>query len=190
MGRPEIIITVNNAETGSKMKQALITGGFAVSGICSSGNEAIRKVRTQKPALLIAYYELPDTTGFELAKIITENNLCSVLLLADDAQKKYVESKAGDMDITCLIKPVSRALLLSTAELIIKNRIKIQRLEAELSKVKNDLDTRKLIDKAKGLLMERKGLSESEAYRRIQKQSMDTGIPMKEVSKLIIDVMS
>ncbi|MGE5630778.1 MAG: ANTAR domain-containing response regulator [Caulobacteraceae bacterium] len=189
MSRPEIIITVNNEEAGNKIKQVLTGSGYTVSEICISGNEAIRKVRTLKPTLLIANYELPDTTGLELAKIIAGNNLCSVVLLTNDVQKGYVESKVDDLDIVCLTRPVSMALLLNTVELLIKSRIKIQKLEAELNEMKTNMDTRKLIEKAKGLLIEKFGLSEQEAYRRIQKQSMDTGIPMKKVSKNIIDTM-
>lgn len=189
MGRSDIIIAVGNEEAGNKIKQVLTGSGFAVTGICISGSEAIRKVRTLKPALLLANYELPDTTGFEVAKIIAGNNLCSVVLLTDDNQKGYVESRARDLDIVCLVRPVGRALLLNTVELMLKSRIRIQKLEAELNEMKINLDTRKLIDKAKGLLMEKLGLSEQEAYRKIQKQSMDTGVPMKEVSKIIIDTM-
>lgn len=189
MSRSEIIIAAGNGEAGNKIKQVLADNGFVVTGICISGNEAIRKVRTLKPALLLANYELPDTTGFEVAKIIAGNNLCSVILLTDDAQKGYVESRARDMDIVCLNRPVSRALLLNSVELVIKSRIRIQKLEAELNEMKSNLETRKQVDKAKGLLMEKSGLSEQEAYRRIQKQSMDTGMSMKEVSQIIIDMM-
>jgi len=80
-------------------------------------------------------------------------------------------------------------LLLNTVELLIKSRIRIQKLEAELHEMRINLDTRRLIDKAKGLLMDKSGLSEQEAYRKIQKQSMDTGVPMKEVAKIIVDMM-
>ncbi len=146
-------------------------------------------MRTLKPALMLANYELPDTTGFEVAKIVAGNKLCSVILLTNDTQKGYVESRARDLDVVCLNKPVSRALLLNSVELVIKSSIRIQKLEADLNEMKTSLDTRKLIDKAKGLLMEKLGLSEQEAYRRIQKQSMDNGIPMKEVSKIIVDTI-
>lgn len=189
MSRSEIIIAAGNGEAGNKIKQVLTDNGFTVAGICISGNEAIRKVRTLKPALLLANYELTDTTGFEVAKIIAGNNLCAVILLTDDAQKGYVESRTRDLDIVCLNRPVSRAVLLNSVELIIKSRIRIQKLEAELNEMKINLETRKQVDKAKGLLMEKSGLSEQEAYRRIQKQSMDTGMSMKEVSKIIIDMM-
>lgn len=184
-----IIIAAGNAEAGNKIKQVLTDNAFNVIGTCSSGNEAIRKVRALKPALLLANFELPDTTGFEVAKIIAGNNLCSVILLADDTQKGYVESRAKDLDIVCLNRPVSRALLLNSVELMLKSRNKIQKLEAELNEMKSSLETRKQVDKAKGLLMEKSGLTEQEVYRRIQKQSMDTGMSMKEVSQIIIDMM-
>lgn len=185
----EIIIAAGSEEVVYKIKQLFTDNGFTVTGICSSGNEAIRKVRTLKPALLIANYELPDTNGFEVAKIVTMNNICSVILLADDTQKSYVDRRAGDLDIVCLKRPVSRAVLLNSAELVIKSRQRLQKLEAELNEIKTDLETRKLVDKAKGFLMQKSGLSEQDAYRRIQKQSMDTGMTMKEVSKIIISML-
>lgn len=189
MSRSEIIIAVGNEEAGNKIKQVLAGSGFAVSGVCFSGSEAIRRVRALKPAILLANYELPDTTGFDVARVVAGNNLCSVVLLTDDIQKGYVESRMKDLDIVCLIRPVSRALLLNTVELLIRSRIRIEKLEAEIREMKVNLDTRKLIDRAKGLLMEKSGLSEQEAYRKIQKQSMDTGVPMKEVARSIVETM-
>jgi response regulator NasT len=124
-----------------------------------------------------------------VAKVIAGNNLCSVVLLTNDIQKGYVESRAKDLDIVCLVRPISRALLLNTVELLIKSRIRIQKLEAELHEMKINLETRSLIDKAKELLMNKSGFSEQEAYRKIQKQSMDTGVAMKEVARIIVSTM-
>lgn len=189
MSQSDIIIAVNKRELGDKIKQALAGSGYMVQDICISGNEAIRKVRTLKPEILIANYELPDTTGFEVSKIIAGNRLCSVILLTDATQKGFVEAKISDLDVVCLNKPISKALLLNTVELVMKSRIRIRKLEAELFEIKSNMENRKLVDKAKGVLMEKAGLSEQEAYRKIQKQSMDSGIAMKDVAKIIIETM-
>lgn len=183
-------MAIGNRELGEKIKQVLAGSGFAVMDICASGNEALRKVRSLKPELLITNYELPDTTGLEVSKIVAGNNLCAVILLTNETQRGYVETIANDLDIVCLNKPINKALLLNTVELVLKSRRRIRKLEKEIYDMKSDLETRKLVDKAKGVLMEKMGLPEQEAYRKIQKQSMDSGIPMKNVAKIIIDTMA
>ncbi len=189
MSQPEIILAIGNRELGEKIRQVLAESGLAVSDLCASGNEALRKVRALRPELLIANYELPDTTGFEVSKIVSGNNLCSVILLTNETQRGYVEAKAYDLDIVCLNKPINKALLLNTVELVMRSRRRIRKLEKELYEMKNSLETRKTVDAAKSVLMEKLGLPEQEAYRKIQKQSMDTGVPMKDVARIIIDTM-
>lgn len=190
MSQPGIIIAIANKELGEKIKQVLAEDGFAVTDICTSGNEALRKVRSMKPELLIANYELPDTTGLEISKIVAGNNLCAVILLTNETQRGYVEAVAGDLDIVCVSKPINKALLLNTVELVMKSIRRIRKLEKEIYEMKSNLEARRLVEKAKGVLMEKAGLTEQEAYRRIQKQSMDSGVPMKNVAKIIIDTMT
>ncbi len=189
MNLPEIVIAINNIELGGKIRNVLNNSGFNVLDLCLSGNEAIRKVRMLRPEILIANYELPDTTGLELSKIVAGDKLCTVILLTNETQRGYAQGDTIDLDVICLNKPFNKTLLLNTLELVMKNRAKIKRLENEVNDLKKNLETRKLVDKAKRVLMDKMGFSEPDAYRNIQKRSMDTGVPMKDVARIVIDTI-
>ncbi len=190
MVHPEIVIVMRNAELGNRIRQVLNTQGFNVIDICASGNEGIRKIRMLKPEIAIVNYELPDITGLEVAKIITGDKLCTAILLTNETQREYVENMINDIDLICLNKPFNKTILLHTIQLLMRSKQKVHKLEGELKSLKKNLENRKMVDKAKGLLMQKLGLTEPEAYRRIQKQSMDSGVAMKDIAKIIIDTMS
>lgn len=190
MNQIDIIIAISNVELGSRIKAFLAQNGISVVDICTSGNEAIRKVRLLKPEILIINFELPDTTGLEVAKILGGDRLCTIVLLTNETQKEYAESSADDLDLICLNKPLNKSVLLQSIDFISRTKKRIKKLESEVSHLKKDIESRKLVDKAKGLLMQKLGLSEPDAYRKIQKQSMDSGVPMKDIAKVIVDTMS
>ncbi|MDK2799330.1 MAG: two-component system, response regulator PdtaR [Clostridiales bacterium] len=189
MNQPDIIVTISNMDLGNRIRNVMSQNGLTVLDVCSSGNEAIRKVRMLKPELLVINYELPDTTGFEVAKIVAEESLCAVILLTNQAQKEFVESAIMDLDVVCLNKPINKTTLLNTIDIVLRSRRKIKKLEEQIKGLRSNLEARKIIDKAKGILMKKQNLSEPEAYRKIQKQSMDSGVPMKDIAKIIIDTM-
>ena len=189
MSHPDIIVAINNIDLGNRIKNALNQNGLNVVDICSSGNEAIRKVRLLKPEILIINFELPDTTGLEVAKIVGGDKLCTVILLTNETQKEYAEGFAEHFDLICLNKPLNKSILMQTIELIMFTKRKVKKLQTEVHDLKKDLESRKMIDKAKGLLMQKLGLSEPDAYRKIQKQSMDSGVAMRDIARIIIDTM-
>jgi response regulator NasT len=189
MNHPEIIIAINNIELGNRIRHVLNNNGYAVLDICTSGNEAIRKVRMLRPEILIVNYELHDTTGLEVARIVSGDKLCSAIVLTNETQKEYVDSVINNMDVICLNKPFNKTLLLNIVELLMRSRKKIKKLENELQDLKKNIETRKIVDKAKKVLMDKLGLSEPDAYRKIQKQSMDSGVAMRDVARIIIDTM-
>jgi response regulator NasT len=93
-----------------------------------------------------------------------------------------------DYDITLFTKPVNISALLSTIEIVLQNRRRIGRMEREMAALKEGLENRKLVERAKGILMKRKSISEAEAYRRIQKMSMDSRVAMKDIAEKIIEL--
>jgi AmiR/NasT family two-component response regulator len=93
-----------------------------------------------------------------------------------------------DYDVTLCAKPVSRMGLLFTLEVVLQNRRRYLRLERELSELKRGMENRKLIERAKGILMKHKGISEDEAYRRIQRMSMDSRLAMRDIAIRIIEL--
>lgn len=189
MNHPEVVVAVKNVELGNRIRHVLSNNCYDVLDLCVSGNEVIRRIRMFKPEVAIINYELPDITGLEVSKIIIEDRLCTAILLTNETQKEYVEHTINDVDLVCLNKPFNKTLLLHTMELVIRSKREIRKLETELIDLRKNLESKKLIDQAKFVLMQKKGLSEPEAYRKIQKQSMDSGVPMKDIAKIIIDTI-
>lgn len=186
MGSPRILIAMNNDVSSGKFKTLFTESGFIVVGQVSDDQECLRRVRTLGPDLVVLDYDLPVSSGYEVAKIILEDKLSDVILIATESQKSLVEEPDDDIGFSCITKPVRKTTLLNTIDLMFKARKKINTLQKEITDLKELLVTRKEVEKAKGLLMKHLNLSEAEAFKRIQKQSMDKGISMKEIAKAII----
>ncbi len=188
MDNIRITLALHNVQAAEKIKYALQRSGYAVGEICTSGGEAIRRVRAGATDLLLINHELPDMTGLEVATIIGDENLCSVVLFVSLETRALCADIVEDYDITLFIKPVNISALLSTIEIVLQNRRRMDRMEKELSSLKESLENRKLVERAKGILMKRKSISEGEAYRRIQKMSMDSRVSMKDIALKIIEL--
>ena len=188
MDHVRITVALHNVEAAEKIKYALQRSGYTVGEICTSGGEAIRRVRAGATDLLLINLEMPDMTGLEVATIIGDENLCSVILFVALDKRALCNDVVEDYDITLFTKPVNISALLGTIEVVLQNRRRMGRMERELSSLKQSLDNRKLVERAKGILMKRKSISEGEAYRRIQKMSMDSRVSMKDIAEKIIEL--
>ena len=187
MENTRITVAVPGAPAAEKIKYALQRNGHSVD-ICTSSSEVLRRIRSGSSDILLINFDMPDMTGLETAAIVGDENLCSVILLIKPEQRKLCIGQIEDYDITLFAKPINRIALLSTIDVVIQNRHRVQTLSKELTKLKKGMEERKVIERAKGILMKRKSISEAEAYRRIQKMSMDTRVSMKDVSQKIIEL--
>ena len=169
-----------------KLKTILVEAGFLVIEQANEGQECLRKMRALKPDIIILEYNLPHINGLEISRVALEDGICDAMLFVSADQESMVDDIRQESGFVSLVKPVNKMLLIGSLELMIKDRKKIKQLEKEIEDLKLSLDTRKEVEKAKGLLMANLGLTESAAFKRIQKQSMDRGIPMKEIAKAII----
>ena len=181
-----ILIAAGSDILLKKLKTFLVQNGYRVVDQAKEGNECLRKIRTVRPFLAVLDYDIPVINGFELARIAVEDNLCEVILIASSEQRNQINHTKIEREITVVTKPLMRDTFLDMLELVIRNRRKILQLEKEINELKETLEARKVIERAKGILMKNLGLTEDEAYRRLQKQSMDRGIPLKEIAKAII----
>jgi len=186
MESARILVAMANDASISKLKAVLAESGYEAIDHAKDGNECLRKIRYLRPDLAVLDYNLPPTNGFEIAKIVAEDKLCDVILLVNNEQRNSVECVKSGYDVVTVTKPLSRYSFINTVDLVIKSRRKIMKLEKEIDELKKALDARKDIERAKGLLMKNLGLTEDQAFRKIQKQSMDRGIPMKEIARAII----
>jgi two-component system, response regulator PdtaR len=181
-----ILLGMNSETSSSKLKAILVENSYLVIDVSKDGHDCLRKIRALKPDLVILDYSLPLLSGYEIARITLEDRICDIILITSGPQDSVINEIRSENNFICMVKPLNKPSLLNTIDLMIKNRRKISKLEREIEELRNSLDTRKEVEKAKGLLMKNLNLSEPEAFKRIQRQSMDRGIPMKEIAKAII----
>lgn len=186
MDSTRIMVAMGSDALTLKLKTILVEAGFMIIEQANEGQECLRKMRALKPDIIILEYNLPHMNGLEISKVALEDGICDVMLFVSVDQDSLVDDIRQESGFVSLVKPVNKMLLIGSLELMIKDRRKIKQLEKEIEDLKLSLDTRKEVEKAKGLLMANLGLTESAAFKRIQKQSMDRGIPMKEIAKAII----
>ena len=129
---------------------------------------------------------MPDMDGIEAAKILTEERIAPVVLLSAYSQRELVD-RAREAGVTAyLVKPYREEDLTPAIEVALARFREFQELQKQVVDLQTALETRKLVDRAKGILMDKQGLSEAEAFRKIQKMSMDNRKPMKDVAEAII----
>lgn len=181
-----ILIAMSNEAYSVKLRTVLVEAGYTVIDYARDGHECLRKVRALRPDLVVLEYNLSLMNGYEVSRIVIEDRLCDIILVVAAEQESLISDLRGEHSFVYMTKPINKPGLINTIDLMVKNRRKVRELEKQIEELKASLDARKDVEKAKGLLMKHLGLSEAEAYKRIQKQSMDRGIPMKEIAKAII----
>lgn len=168
------------------LKDMLQKGGYLVTHEVGDGQSAIRAIRSVEPDLVILNAQLPVTEGIEVAKIVEESHLAPVILIANRSRQNLLEQAKKTSAMAFLVKPISELNLFAAIELALANYEKVTSLQKEVTELKNTLASRKVIEKAKGLLMNRLGINEEGAFKKLQQQSMKTRTSMKSVAEAII----
>ncbi|BAF58908.1 response regulator [Pelotomaculum thermopropionicum SI] len=181
-------IVIADADAGYRksLKEKLIHAGYFVAGEVSDGRSALKVIFQTEPDLVIMDTRLPGSGGMEIIRIIEEHRVAPVILLTASHEQELLEEAKDSWIFACLVKPVSDAQLFLAVEIAIANFRKFIKLEEENRRLKKALEERKLVEKAKGLVMEARGLSEKEAYKFLQKLSMDNCISLARVAKRVI----
>lgn len=182
----KIVIADNESIIRMDLKEILEEAGHEVVGEAKDGLKAVEFTKKYKPDLVIMDIKMPEMDGITAAKIISHDKLAPVLLLTAFSQKEIVDKAKDSGVLAYLVKPVRESNLFPAMEIALSRYEEMTQLEAELDNVKNSLEMRKTLDRAKGILMDAYGLNESEAYRRIQQYSMAKRKTIKEVALAII----
>lgn len=186
MARTRIIVADDESIIRMDLKEMLTALGYLVVGEVGDGRSAVNLAREVRPDLVIMDVKMPDMDGIEAASILTTEKIAPVLLLTAFGQRELVERAKEAGVVGYLVKPFRESDLTPAIEVALARFTEFQTLEAEVTDMKEALETRKTVDRAKGLLMARDSLSEQEAFRRIQKMSMNTRKPMREIADAII----
>ncbi len=182
-----IVIADNESIIRMDLKELLEEAGHTVVGEAADGVKAIELTRRHRPDLVVMDIKMPEMDGITAAKIISNEKIAPVLLLTAFSQKEIVEKAKDSGVLAYLVKPVKEANLFPAIEIALSRFQEFAELERELEEVKNSLETRKILDRAKGILMDAYNLSENEAYRRIQQYSMSKRKSIREVAEAIVE---
>lgn len=184
MYRARVFLASTDVELRRRLRALLPKEGYQVVGEADSGAEALRKIRAVPPELVVLDDELPG--GLEVLRVVTDDRLGAVVLLTSVWQRDLGARLAGSGLVGFALKPVRSATLLPALETCLAAYRRVTALEEEVGRLKERLETRKVVEKAKGILMQTLGLTEQEAYRRIQKESMDRCTSMRAIADAII----
>ena len=163
----------------------LIEAGYEVVGEAENGLRAIELAQECKPDLAILDVKMPQLDGISAAEKIIQ--IAPVLMLTAFSQKELVERARDAGVMAYVVKPFSINDLVPAIEIAISRHRQMKSLEAEVADLYDRLETRKLIDRAKGILMKALNISEPEAFSWIQKSAMDRRLTMKEIAEAILD---
>lgn len=167
--------------------ETLRDGGFEVVGEAGDGEQAVALATELKPDVVVMDVKMPVLDGISAAERIAKEHLAPVVLLTAFSQTELVERARDAGAMAYVVKPFSPADLLPAVEIAISRYAQISALESEVQDLAERFETRKRVDRAKGLLMTKMGLSEPESFRWIQKTSMDRRLTMREVADAVIE---
>ncbi len=186
MERTRVIVADDESLIRMDLREMLTNLGYLVVGEVTDGRSAVNQARELRPDIVIMDIKMPDMDGIEAAKILTEERIAPVVLLSAFSQRDLVD-RAREAGVTAyLVKPYREEDLTPAIEVALARFREFQELQQQVLDLQTALETRKLVDRAKGILMDKQGLSEAEAFRKIQKMSMDNRKPMKDVAEAII----
>ena len=182
----KVVIAEDEAIIRLDLKESLEAEGYAVIGETGRGDEAIDLVRMLEPDLIILDIKMPGMNGIDAAKVISDEGLAAVILLSAFSQQDLIKEASNAGVLAYLVKPFQRSDLVPSIELALGRFEEISGLKQEAVMLRESLETRKLVDRAKGLLIDNYGLKESDAYRYLQKKAMEDRTTMKAVAEDIL----
>lgn len=186
MERIRVVIADDESVITMDLREMLTNLGYLVVGEAGDGRSAVNLARELRPDLVLMDIKMPDLDGIEAARILTEERIAPTVLLTAFSQRELVDRAKEAGVVGYLVKPIQEADLAPAIEVALSRFAEFRELEKEVDDLQDQLETRKLVDRAKGILMDTQGLSEADAFRRIQKMSMNTRKSMKEIAQAVI----
>lgn len=184
--RRRVLIAEDEALIRLDLKELLEEEGYDVVGEAADGQEAVRQARELRPDLVILDVQMPVLDGLAAAERIARERIAPVVILTAFSQRELVDRAREAGAMAYLVKPFERTDLVPAIEMAASRYAEISSLEREVADLQQRLEVRKLVDRAKGLLMSEQGLSEPEAFRWIQRSAMDRRATMADVAADII----
>ena len=183
---PKVVIAEDEAIIRLDLKEMLEEEGLSVVGEASDGEAAVRLAAEKSPDLVIMDIKMPGMDGLTAAEKLSETGDAAILILTAFSQKDLVQRAAEAGAMGYLVKPFQKSDLMPAIEVALARHAQVRALKEESSNLSEQLETRKVVDRAKGKLID-SGMTEAEAFRHIQKKAMDERRPMREVAATILE---
>ncbi|MEO5723278.1 MAG: response regulator [Ilumatobacteraceae bacterium] len=179
-----VVIAEDEAIIRLDLRETLEEEGYEVVGESGRGDKALELVRELQPDIAILDIKMPHMDGIEVARIVTEERICGVLMLTAFSQREVVEEARDAGALAYLVKPFQKSDLIPAIEVAIGRFRELQHLTGEVDALGEQLEARKLIERAKGLLIDQ-GMSENDAFTFIQRTAMSERSRMRDVAERI-----
>ena len=185
--KARVVIAEDETLTRMDIAEMLGENGYEVVGEVSDGLEALRECREKNPDIVLLDVKMPLMNGLQAAKVLSEENFsgCIIMLTAYNI-KEYIHQATESSVMGYLIKPIDEDIFLSRLEMIYNTHLRLMRFKDEADGAKQKLEERKKIEKAKGILMKNKNISENQAYQEMINISMKKRITMADLAEIII----
>ncbi|EOQ38192.1 ANTAR domain-containing response regulator [Butyricicoccus pullicaecorum] len=189
MANPALRIVIADDEPITRMdlKEFLEERGYSVLGEATDGFDAIEMCKKIKPDLVLMDIKMPLLDGLSAARILQQEQIgATIVLLTAYSEREFIDS-AKEIGVSgYLVKPIDEKSIIPCIELAVARSREMQKLQKDIAKVEERLESRSIIEKAKGKIMERNGLCEQEAYDFIRKLSLTKNLSMRRVAEIIL----
>ena len=182
-----VVIAEDEAIIRLDLKETLEEEGYEVVGETGRGDEAVELVKSHQPDLAILDVKMPGMDGLTAAGQITADKQAAVLILTAFSQRDLIEKARDAGALAYLVKPFQKSELIPAVEVALGRFQEMKALTDENLSLADQLETRKVVDRAKGKLMDNHDMSEADAFRFLQKTAMDTRSTLKQVAQDVVD---
>lgn len=182
-----IVVAEDEAIIRMDLVELLAEEGYDVVADVGRGDLAVEAVRTHRPDAAIFDVKMPGIDGVEAVRVLAPERICPVIMLTAFSQREVIEQARDAGALAYLVKPFQRTDLVPAIELAIGRFEEVLALTGERDDLASRLEVRKLVDRAKGILMDRRGMSEQDAYGFLQRRAMEGRTTMADVSRAVID---
>jgi response regulator NasT len=180
------LIAEDEGVTVMLLRRALTAAGYNVVGAARSGDEVVLKAEELQPDFIMMDITMPGMTGIEATRLIMERRPLPIIMLTAYSDQGHVDDAIAAGACAYMVKPVSSEQVTPTVRAALARFEQMQTTLRENSELKNDLEARKVVERAKGILMKRQELNEADAYNRLRKMARDKSVTMKQIAQEII----
>jgi len=182
-----VVIAEDEAIIRMDLRETLEEEGYDVVGETGRGDEAVEMVRALRPDLVILDIKMPGMDGIEAARIINGEKICGILILTAFSQREVIEQARDVGALAYLVKPFQKSDLVPAMEVAIGRFGELRSLTGEIDALGEQLENRKIVERAKGVLMDQHQMSEQEAFTYIQREAMKNRRKMRDVADHVLD---